>query len=100
MLTWATWELSQNPQCLKRLQDEASKVFEGKSLDDPDDVEAIVSAAHKGGGLDYSYAVLKETLRRHTVVPTVVRSCAKDDELCGYRIPKVGTFRCALAVSI
>ncbi len=38
--------------------------------------------------MQYTLSSLKESLRKYTVVPVVVRGTNRDDELCGYAIPK------------
>lgn len=39
-------------------------------------------------GFAYTFNVLRETLRLHSIVPTVTRAPAEDDEVNGYFIPK------------
>lgn len=48
-------------------------------------------------GMRYTLSVLKETLRKYTVVPTVTRRVGVEEEsLCGYKIPK----QCMVVLSL
>ena len=59
---------------------EVEELFAGKSdIPRKEDVDQMT----------YTLAVLKETLRKYSIVPNVSRELAlEEDELCGYSIPK------------
>lgn len=46
--------------------------------------------------MTYTLSVLKEALRKYSVVPVVTRVCAQDDELLGHKIPKGTMVACSL----
>ena len=78
MLAWSLYELTQNPACLAKVREEADRVFPtDDAVPTKDEVEKM----------DYTYAVLKETLRKYSVVPTVVRVSKAEDDMHGYKIP-------------
>lgn len=79
MLSWALYELTRNPDCLERVRQEALAAF-------PEDGSYPTKDAISG--MDYTYAVLKEALRKYSVVPVVTRVTKQDDELGDYKIPK------------
>ena len=78
MLCWSVFELSQSKECMQKVRDEAQKVFGAKEAEPSRrDVDSMT----------YSLSVLKEALRKYSVVPVVTRVLAKDDELLGYKVP-------------
>lgn len=87
MLTWSIFELSQNPECLKATVTEAERVF-GDEEGEPSRREV--------DSMTYTLSVLKEALRKYSVVPTVTRVLAKDDELLGYKVPAGTMIACML----
>ena len=48
--------------------------------------------------MTYSLSVLKEALRKYSVVPVVTRTLAKDDELLGHKVPAGTMIACVLQV--
>lgn len=117
MLCWSLYELTQAPDCLKKvsqqaalavrpdgwvtvpiiippscpqLRQEAEQTF-GKQEGEPtrDTVDGMV----------YSLCALKESLRKYSVVPVVTRNLAEDDELCGYSLPAGSWIICHLQAS-
>eukprot|EP00958_Prasinococcus_capsulatus_P021048 scaffold2804_cov371-Prasinococcus_capsulatus_cf.AAC.15 len=75
MLTWALYELVQNPACMQRVRAEAEATFALARGEE----EALTKLV-RNGSLDYTFAVLKEALRKYSVVPAVTRTCVKDDQ--------------------
>ena len=49
-------------------------------------------------GMTYTLSVLKEALRKYSVVPVVTRVLAKDDELLGHKVPAGTMVACLLQV--
>lgn len=79
MLSWSLYELMQHPAALAAVQQEAVAAFgNDEAVGDRTAVE----------GMHYTLASLKESLRKYTVVPVVVRGTTRDDSLCDVPIPK------------
>ena len=97
LMTWALHELCKphNAEALRRVREEADSTFGSIGADaDAAMREAQTAACAKRireGSMDFTLAVLKETLRLHTVVPVVTRTCVKDDVLGGYAVPRGAT---------
>lgn len=49
-------------------------------------------------GMQYTLSVLKEALRKYSVVPVVTRTLAKDDELLGHKVPAGTMVACVIKV--
>nr|QKY15332.1 cytochrome P450 (CYP746A1) [Polytomella parva] len=79
MLTWSTYELARRGDVLERIQAEAKDVFGPNN---------ITPSRRQVDGMTYTFSVLKEALRRYSVVPVVTRRLAVDDELLGHKVPK------------
>lgn len=77
LLTWAVLELSRHPDVEARLRDEVDAVLRGREPE-PADLPA----------LEYTSAVLRETLRLHPAAWMFAREAAEDDELRGHRVAK------------
>lgn len=87
MLTWSVYELAKEPAYLAKVKAEADQVF-GQQEAEPSrrDVD----------GMTYTLSVLKEALRKYSVVPVVTRVLAKDDELLGHKVPAGTMIACML----
>jgi len=101
MLTWALYQLAYDPEKLQRVREEAKAVGLSSAPATQDgaseeELASIDEAVRVEGGLDYTLCVLKETLRKYSVVPAVTRLCTMDTDLCGYRIPKGTHIICLL----
>ncbi|PRW33867.1 Cytochrome P450 [Chlorella sorokiniana] len=82
MLCWSMYELSRNAGALGKVRAEAEAVYGTSAprdaMPDRDGVDSM----------EYTHSVLKEALRKYSVVPVVTRNLNSDDELLGHRIPK------------
>ncbi|KAK1435750.1 hypothetical protein QVD17_01519 [Tagetes erecta] len=77
-LEWAIAELLRHPQAMKKLQQEAREIGQGRSRIVEEDLEKM----------PYLKAVLKEALRLHTPLPLLVpHESTQDVKLFGYDIP-------------
>jgi cytochrome P450 len=77
LLTWVVLELSRHPEIEARVRDEVDVVLGGR--------EPEVADLPR---LEYSSAVVRETLRLHPAAWIFAREAAEDDELRGHLIPK------------
>lgn len=92
MLAWTLYELSlpHNADKLKRLQDEARAVYAGCM----DAKTGRITSVPERAELDklvYADCCLRESLRKYSVVPTVVRKNNQDVELEKYKVCKGST---------
>ncbi|KAM3206573.1 hypothetical protein ACQJBY_061969 [Aegilops geniculata] len=78
-IEWAMAELLQNPETMKMLKEEISRVIGWKEHVEYSD------------NLPYLQAVVKETLRLHAVVPLAPNKVEQTVEIQGYTIPKGST---------
>ncbi|KAJ0680288.1 putative cytochrome P450 [Helianthus annuus] len=79
VLEWAFTELVKHPRVLRKVQDEVRTILKGKQQINQDDI----------GNMKYLKAVLKETLRLHPPIPTLVPRVARQDaKVMGYDIAK------------
>ncbi|MFS8000080.1 putative cytochrome P450 [Helianthus anomalus] len=79
VLEWAFTELVKHPRVLSKVQDEVRTILKGKQQINQDDI----------GNMKYLKAVLKETLRLHPPIPTLVPRVARQDaKVMGYDIAK------------
>ncbi|XP_044443913.1 geraniol 8-hydroxylase-like [Triticum aestivum] len=78
-IEWAMAELLQNPETMKKLKEELSRVLGSKEHVEYSD------------NLPYLQAVVKETLRLHAVVPLAPNKVEQTVEIQGYTIPKGST---------
>lgn len=53
---------------------------------------------HTVDNMHFTLAVLKEALRKYSVVPVVTRDLREDDELGGYKVPAGSMVVCCLQV--
>ena len=77
MLTWALLELIRHPECMQHVLDEANEMF-GVDYRAGDEMPNYRDVRR---GLVYTEKVLKEALRRWSVVPVVTRQAVEDDWL-------------------
>ncbi|KAJ9535702.1 hypothetical protein OSB04_un001147 [Centaurea solstitialis] len=76
-LEWAISELLRHPQAMKKLQQEAREIGQGKSMITEDDLDKM----------PYLKSILKETLRLHPPLPLLVpHESTQDVKLLGYDI--------------
>lgn len=79
MMAWAILLLSQHPDCLEKLRDEADSVLAGRALT-ADDLKS----------LDYTRRVIQEVGRLRPSIWWFARQAVNDDVICGQPI-KAGT---------
>jgi cytochrome P450 len=79
-LAWTLFELSQNPEVTRKLEEEVDTVMG----------QAPFSMEHLGG-LTWTEQVLKESLRLHPPAWIESRKCLEDDTVGGYHLP-AGSF--------
>ncbi|KAJ1298918.1 hypothetical protein BS78_01G490600 [Paspalum vaginatum] len=77
-IEWALAELLQNPQTMRKLQEELRSVLGSRTQVEDSDIDS----------LPYLQAVVKETLRLHSVAPLLSYKAYDTVELHGYTIPK------------
>ncbi|KAJ0834450.1 putative cytochrome P450 [Helianthus annuus] len=79
LLEWAFAELLKHPSILKKVQDEVRTVLKGKQVINQDDIT----------NMKYLKAVMKEALRLHPPLPTLVPRVARQDaKVMGYDVAK------------
>eukprot|EP00752_Nemacystus_decipiens_P007756 g6931.t1 len=77
MLNWSLLELMKNNDLMGKVLEESRQVFgPNASLDGP------LPSAEELRGLQFTEACLRETLRKYSVVPLVVRRCIEDTTIC------------------
>ncbi|EPY25061.1 cytochrome p450-like protein [Strigomonas culicis] len=82
LLTWASYELVRRPEARAKVVEEAKRLFDPKNCKETIETrygKRGVPTADQVRQLVYTPAVLRETLRLHSVVPLVMRYAAKDD---------------------
>jgi beta-ring hydroxylase len=84
MLTWSLYELLMNPECMSKVKAEAEIVFGSRSA-------GVVPTRDELGTLQYTECCLRESLRKYSVVPSVVRVASEEMEFGEYRIEKGAT---------
>ena len=89
MLTWSLYELTQNAKVMQKVVNEANTIFSDTKSKAAKDIASLPNN-DKLEGLSYTKNCLLESLRKYSVVPTVVRMCTKPVTLDQYTIP-VGT---------
>eukprot|EP00668_Euglena_longa_P000649 GGOE01000788.1.p1 GENE.GGOE01000788.1~~GGOE01000788.1.p1 ORF type:complete len:517 (+),score=177.43 GGOE01000788.1:30-1580(+) len=94
MLCWAVFECSRNPEVLEKVRAEAATIGLQREMS-AERIAALDEAVRKNGALEYTVWVLKEALRKYSVVPVVVRTSMEDTTLGEFPIPK-GTNVCLL----
>lgn len=90
MLTWALFELTQNPECMKKVREEAKNVWGSINVNANGDLISTSEPSYEfiNMNLNYTVAVLRETLRKWSVVPLVTREAKEDDKIGDFFIPK------------
>ncbi|KAL8256893.1 hypothetical protein R6Q59_028934 [Mikania micrantha] len=79
VLEWTFTELVKHPKILKKVQEEVRMVLKGKKQVNQEDID----------NMKYLKAMLKETLRLHPPIPTLVPRVARQDvKVMGYDIAK------------
>jgi len=94
MLTWALYEICQNPVLLQRVREEAAAVFGVPRSADKDLSEWILAhppPPERLQNLTVTANCLKEALRKYSVVPTVVRIAKEDLTVGEVFLPKGST---------
>nr|CAB3445752.1 unnamed protein product [Digitaria exilis] len=81
-------ELLQNPETMKKLKAQLSSVLGSKECVECSDVDSV----------PYLQAIIKETLRLHSVVPLVPNKAVDTVEIQGHIIPKGGNVIVNLSV--
>ncbi|KAG5475244.1 hypothetical protein LSCM1_03355 [Leishmania martiniquensis] len=82
LLTWATYEVVRRPEIGQKIVEEARRLFDPARCQRNMPTRCGpcgVPSANDVRELVWTPAVLRETLRRHSVVPLVMRYAAKDD---------------------
>ncbi|GAX81794.1 hypothetical protein CEUSTIGMA_g9222.t1 [Chlamydomonas eustigma] len=87
MLTWSLFELSLCEEHMQKVRSEAELTF-GSAEAEP--------SRRNVDAMSYTLSVLKEALRKYSVVPVVTRTLAKDDELLGHKVPAGTMVACVL----
>ncbi|KAK1412197.1 hypothetical protein QVD17_33236 [Tagetes erecta] len=75
-LEWAISEIIRNPRVMKKLQKEITEATQGRSMIFEEDLDKM----------PYLKAVIKESLRLHTLAPLLPRKTTQDITLMGYNI--------------
>ena len=90
MLTWSLYELTLNENYMKKLRQQAEDLF-GKYVGGDIselDLSKIPSHPEISSKLSFADCCLRESLRKYSIVPTVVRVPSEDIEYNGHVIPK------------
>lgn len=90
MMTWAMYELIASPNLMDKMKEEGQRIF-GKDADWINESSRNLPSQEKLGELQFSEACLKESLRKYSVVPVVIRKVVSDLNLGDYLIPKGST---------
>jgi cytochrome P450 len=93
MLAWSLYEITLNPKLLTRLREQAAQVFGEYKGDGTDSLHQLHTSTlpthHElSTRLILFDCCLRESLRKYSVVPTVVRVPSEDVEYKGHVIPK------------
>lgn len=89
-ITFALLELCRNPDCFKKLREEADSILSSPSTEDNQSSSTTPNALsyERVGEFKYAEAVIKEALRLHPVVSGIPRQTAKDVLLGGFVVRK------------
>lgn len=90
MLTWSLYELTLNQNCMNKLRKQAEDLFGKYNGGDISDIDLSKLPVHSeiSAKLSYADCCLRESLRKYSVVPTVVRVPSENVEYNGHIIPK------------
>lgn len=88
MLTWSLYELSKNSELRDMVREEAKNVFHRCESGKFDLSTCTLPSRTVLDKLEFSHCCLKESLRKYSVVPTVVRVADQTATLGRYYIPK------------
>jgi cytochrome P450 len=95
MLSWALYELNmpQNKPYLEKVIEESNQVFDKKQCRDQNNNNRVIEVPSLDAlaSLEFAECALKESLRKYSVVPTVVRKAAEDVQLGEYTVYKGAT---------
>lgn len=87
MLTWTLYELCLNETFLKTVRDEMQLVFKGRIDPTTGEVTSLPSRSELQEGLHFTECCLRESLRKYSIVPTVVRVASEDVDVGDYTLP-------------
>lgn len=90
MLTWSLYELSVHPEYLEKVLSEAKTVYTAGHCNSAGHVLSL-PPREKLDGLMFTEMCLRESLRKYSVVPTVVRKAAEDVQLGDYVVNRGAT---------
>eukprot|EP00546_Thalassionema_frauenfeldii_P012641 CAMPEP_0178909872 /NCGR_PEP_ID=MMETSP0786-20121207/8779_1 /TAXON_ID=186022 /ORGANISM="Thalassionema frauenfeldii, Strain CCMP 1798" /LENGTH=433 /DNA_ID=CAMNT_0020582053 /DNA_START=339 /DNA_END=1640 /DNA_ORIENTATION=+ len=90
MMTWAFYELIASPNLMDEVRKEGQRIF-GTGKDWSDKSSLDLPSREKLAELKFSEACLKESLRKYSVVPVVIRKVVSHLDLGDYLIPKGST---------
>ncbi|KAI8904122.1 cytochrome P450 [Gorgonomyces haynaldii] len=92
--SWVLFEIARRPDVVQRLREEQSMVLTGKPDTPMDQLPMFTYEQQRQ--MVYLECVLKETLRLHAPIHTIMRKVEKEIEFKGHTIP-VGDFLCGSA---
>jgi len=88
MLAWTLYELSMNPKLLATLREETEQVYGAPVAPGADLSTCMPKKRESLSRLEYADCCLRESLRKYSVVPSVVRVPSEDVEINDHVIPK------------
>lgn len=90
MLTWALYELTLNQNYMNKLRKQAEDLFGKYNGNDITDINLANIPVHSeiSSKLSFADCCLRESLRKYSIVPTVVRVPSENVEYNGHIIPK------------
>jgi cytochrome P450 len=88
MLTWTLYELACNPLILEKLRAAAVTAFGSYNGGSIRSITSLPRHTELSTKLEYADCCLRESLRKYSVVPTVVRVASQDVEIQGHVIPQ------------
>jgi cytochrome P450 len=89
MLAWTLYEVTMNENYLTRLRQQAAEIFgEYHHGDGLESISSLPCHTEITSKLTFADCCLRESLRKYSIVPTVVRVPSQDVEYNGHVIPK------------